>query len=125
MVSRSCFREKQTVMADQIPEYNYRDVTCWSDYIWPPVKKVIKRHTFKERYAFDLGCGNGSFSNLLSGIGFQVVGVDPSESGISVACTTFPHLKFHKGSAYDDLVARYGQFPLVVSLEVVEHCYDP
>lgn len=29
------------------------------------------------------------------------------------------------GSAYDDLPAKYGTFPLVVSLEVIEHCMDP
>jgi 2-polyprenyl-6-hydroxyphenyl methylase/3-demethylubiquinone-9 3-methyltransferase len=29
------------------------------------------------------------------------------------------------GSAYDDLSNQYGQFPLVLSLEVVEHLYFP
>ena len=29
------------------------------------------------------------------------------------------------GSAYDDLAARYGRFPAVISLEVVEHLYFP
>ena len=29
------------------------------------------------------------------------------------------------GSAYDDLRSVYGQFPLVISLEVVEHCFWP
>lgn len=92
---------------------------------WPTVKEAIERGVFKERKAFDLGCGNGSISNLLSEHGFQVVGVDSLKSGISVARTYFPHLTFHEASAYDDLTARYGRFQLVVSFEVVEHCYDP
>jgi 2-polyprenyl-3-methyl-5-hydroxy-6-metoxy-1,4-benzoquinol methylase len=112
-------------MVDCIPEYHYGDVTCWSDYLWPAVKDAIEKHTFKERTAIDLGCGNGSISNLLSCLGFRVIGIDPSESGISVATAKFPHLKFYAGSAYDDLVARHGRFSLVVSLEVLEHCYEP
>jgi hypothetical protein len=44
---------------------------------------------------------------------------------MSVARANFPHLRFHRGSAYDDLATRYGRFPLEVSLEVLEHCYDP
>jgi 2-polyprenyl-3-methyl-5-hydroxy-6-metoxy-1,4-benzoquinol methylase len=111
-------------MADIIPGY-YRDVTCWLHYLWPAVKEAIETHNFKEHKAFDLGCGNGSMSNLVSRLGFEVIGVDPSESGIQLARNGFPHLQFHKGSAYEDLAAQYGRFPLVVSLEVVEHCYDP
>ncbi len=112
-------------MTDNIPDYGYADATCWSDYLWPTVREAIERSVFKERKAFDLGCGNGSISNLLSELGFQVIGVDSSKSGISVARTSFPHLTFHEASAYDDLTARFGRFPLVVSLEVVEHCYNP
>jgi 2-polyprenyl-6-hydroxyphenyl methylase/3-demethylubiquinone-9 3-methyltransferase len=62
---------------------------------------------------------------MLSELGFNVAGVDPSESGIAVARDAFPHLDLAVGSTYDDLAGRYGRFPLVVSLEVVEHCYDP
>lgn len=112
-------------MADNIPDYHYRDGTFWSDYLWPPVKEAVERQIFKERRAFDLGCGNGSVSKRLYDLGFQIVGVDPSESGIRVASASYPQLKFYKGDAYSDLAASYGQFPLVVSLEVVEHCYDP
>jgi 2-polyprenyl-3-methyl-5-hydroxy-6-metoxy-1,4-benzoquinol methylase len=112
-------------MADNVPEYHYSDVTCWSDYLWPSVKEAVERHIFKQRRAFDLGCGNGSVSKRLHDLGFQIVGVDLSESAIRVASANYPQLKFYKGDAYSDLAASYGQFPLVVSLEVVEHCYDP
>ncbi len=111
-------------MTDTMPAC-YLDTTCWSNYLWPTIREAIERHTFDQRKAFDLGGGNGSICNLLSSIGFQVIGVDPSESGVRVARENFPHLVFEAASAYDDLAARYGRFPLVVSLEVVEHCYDP
>jgi 2-polyprenyl-6-hydroxyphenyl methylase/3-demethylubiquinone-9 3-methyltransferase len=34
-------------------------------------------------------------------------------------------LRFERGSAYDALAESYGTFPLVVSLEVIEHCFYP
>lgn len=112
-------------MVGSVPEYHYSDVTCWSDYLWPTVKDAIEKHTFNERTAIDLGCGNGSISNLLSSLNFRVTGVDASESGVKVAAARFPNLEFYVGNAYDDLAARHGRFSLVLSLEVLEHCYEP
>lgn len=70
---------------------------------------------------FDLGCGNGSIAASLAESYWDVTGVDPSIEGVAAAAETFPHLRIEVGSAYDDLVHRFGQFPIVVSLEVVEH----
>jgi 2-polyprenyl-3-methyl-5-hydroxy-6-metoxy-1,4-benzoquinol methylase len=36
-----------------------------------------------------------------------------------------PDIEVHQGSANDDLRGRFGTFPVVMSLEVVEHIYDP
>jgi len=77
------------------------------------------------RRLFELGCGNGSVANALAQRGWEVTGVDPSEQGIAQAQSVYPHLRLERGSAYDDLAARYGRFPVVVSLEVVEHVYTP
>ena len=74
---------------------------------------------------FELGCGNGSVANALAEQGWDVTGVDPSSQGIAQANTQWPRLKLFEGSAYDDLVARFGRFPVVTSLEVVEHVYFP
>jgi 2-polyprenyl-3-methyl-5-hydroxy-6-metoxy-1,4-benzoquinol methylase len=86
---------------------------------------VIEARTWESRKAFDLGCGNGTTADYLSTFGFDVTAVDISESGLEIARQRFPHLKTHFGSAYDELHARYGSFPLVISFEVVEHCMDP
>src|SRR4029079_4987348 len=56
---------------------------------------------------------------------YSITGVDLSEDGIRLAKAAHPHLRLELGSAYDDLAAKYGQFPVVVSLEVVEHVYAP
>jgi 2-polyprenyl-6-hydroxyphenyl methylase/3-demethylubiquinone-9 3-methyltransferase len=78
-----------------------------------------------ERRVFDLGCGNGATAAALERSGYRVTGVDPSEEGIRLARQHHPGLDLHAGSAYDDLAARYGRFPAVVSLEVVEHVFFP
>jgi 2-polyprenyl-6-hydroxyphenyl methylase/3-demethylubiquinone-9 3-methyltransferase len=74
---------------------------------------------------FELGCGNGSVANELARQGWDVTGVDVSTEGIVQANARYPQLKLEQGSAYDDLVARFGRFPVVSSLEVVEHVYFP
>lgn len=79
----------------------------------------------ERRRVFELGCGNGSVAHELRQRGFDVTGVDPSKQGIAQANRTHPELKLYCGSAYDDLATQYGQFPLVLSLEVVEHVYFP
>jgi 2-polyprenyl-6-hydroxyphenyl methylase/3-demethylubiquinone-9 3-methyltransferase len=62
---------------------------------------------------------------MLSTLDFDVTGVEISESGITHAQKAYPHIKFYLGSAYDDLSIQYGTFPLVLSLEVIEHCMNP
>ncbi len=54
-----------------------------------------------------------------------MTGVDPSEEGIQFANKHYPTIPLRVGSAYDDLPTLYGRFPVVVSLEVVEHVYFP
>ena len=73
---------------------------------------------------FDLGCGNGSVLNFFSEK-YEVAGIDASSSGIRNAKEKFPNLNIEQGSAYDDLVEKYGEQDAVISLEVVEHLYDP
>lgn len=74
---------------------------------------------------FDLGCGNGSVANFLSKYNWQVTGVDSSTDGIEKAKKAYPNIKIEKGSAYENLSKKYGQFPILISLEVIEHLYAP
>jgi 2-polyprenyl-6-hydroxyphenyl methylase/3-demethylubiquinone-9 3-methyltransferase len=55
-----------------------------------------------------------------------VYGCDLSESGIALARNNVPECRFELLSLYDDFVETFGtQFDVVVSVEVVEHLYDP
>lgn len=94
-------------------------------YLWPIVEKIIEGQKPAERRVFDLGCGNGALASHLSETGCEVIGVDPSLDGIKQANEAYPHIKLENGNAYDDLAAKYGLFPVVTSLEVVEHVYAP
>ena len=74
---------------------------------------------------FDLGCGNGIIAHYLTGLGWDVTGVDPSVEGISQAKVAYQDIKLFSGSACEPLASQYGTFPVVLILEVVEHVYVP
>ena len=116
-------------MAEGYQDYGYHaaGLGCSHDYLLPEVFEILdaRRNGQIQSRIFELGCGNGSVANALHQRGFVVQGIDYSESGIRVAREHYPHLKLDVGSAYDDLAGKYGQFPLLLSLEVVEHLFFP
>lgn len=112
--------------SEGISGYRYADggQTSAHSYLLPAVRAELAALAGARR-VFDLGCGNGSVAATLAKDGHTVSGVDPSLEGIAQARATYPDLRLEAGSAYDDLAARFGQFPAVISLEVVEHVYAP
>ena len=96
-------------------------------YLMPPVLEVLTARNWsgRSRRVFELGCGNGATATELARNGFEVVGVDPSGTGIALANGNRPDLKLSLGSDADDLAGRFGQFPVVISLEVIEHVFLP
>lgn len=115
----------------EIAGYKWNDALLNSshDYLLPATCRELERlsenYSAEDRRVFELGCGNGSIANALTEYGWDVTGIDPSIEGITQANAYYPHLKLYEGSAYDDLAAHYGQFPVVTSLEVVEHVFFP
>ena len=105
--------------------YTRPDCDCAHEYLLPAIDKALRDFQIEPSAAFDLGCGNGSVANWLHQRGFTVSGVDPSDTGIATAKAAYPSLNLQVGSAYDPLHETFGTFPLVVSLEVVEHVYAP
>ena len=115
------------VSTEAISGYVYSDAKTSHAhaYLLPALRAEIANASPSPKRAFDLGCGNGSVAAHLSKDGWDIEGVDVSEEGIAQANQNYPKLKLRKGSAYDDLAEEFGQFPVVYSLEVVEHVYGP
>lgn len=72
----------------------------------------------------DLGCGNGHITGRLAVLGYEVIGVDASESGIKIARRTYPGVEFVEAMIDRDLES-LGKFDLVISSDVIEHLYRP
>jgi len=82
----------------------------------------------------DLGCGNGYLANQLSSLGYAVIGIDASRSGIEIAQQD-PDLviqdrgkvTFLQSTIDKELQFRLGlhSVDLVISSDVIEHLYRP
>lgn len=106
-------------------EYVYRqgDFGEAHAYLLPALGRELDR--LGPARVFELGCGNGSVAAWMRERGIDVVAVDTSESGIAQARKHHPGVRFERRSAYDALAGEFGRFPCVVSLEVVEHLFEP
>ncbi|WP_346331770.1 methyltransferase domain-containing protein [Prosthecobacter sp. SYSU 5D2] len=116
--------------AGSIDGYSYGDVECGHMHglLLPALLEEIRAGQEMRGTGmpvFDLGCGNGSVAAEVAKAGYQVTGCDPSVTGIEMARGHWPDLKLETGSGYEDLGARFGTFPVIYSLEVIEHVYDP
>jgi len=94
--------------------------------LMPTVRKLVGEIPAGSR-VLDVGCGNGSQVSHLVPEGCEVVGIDPSESGIQRAREGYPQHRFERMEATPDLIERLGEAPfdLVLSTEVIEHVYAP
>lgn len=108
---------------DDVYAYSSAEFNGSHDYLLPELARVLDAN--RPRSVFEVGCGNGAVAYWMASRGIEVVGIDASTTGIEQARGAYPELKLFVGSAYDDLAGRYGRFPAVVSLEVVEHLYAP
>jgi 2-polyprenyl-3-methyl-5-hydroxy-6-metoxy-1,4-benzoquinol methylase len=75
----------------------------------------------------DLGCGNGFITGRLAALGFDIIGIDASESGLRIARNTYPKATFIE-SLIDETIQdlpQAGTFDLVISSDVIEHLYRP
>jgi 2-polyprenyl-3-methyl-5-hydroxy-6-metoxy-1,4-benzoquinol methylase len=70
----------------------------------------------------DLGCGNGWFTAGLHSCGFEVTGMDKSESGLRLARGRYPELRFLYGDVMDELEpSLMGCYDAVVAIDLIDH----
>jgi 2-polyprenyl-3-methyl-5-hydroxy-6-metoxy-1,4-benzoquinol methylase len=90
------------------------------------IRKIVIKYPGKQLKVLDLGCGNGVFSARLANEGYQVNACDHSISGVEVAKSQLPLIDFFQQDINKELPEQYkGQFDIVVSLEVIEHLFQP
>jgi SAM-dependent methyltransferase len=74
--------------------------------------------------ALDVGCGTGALAARLAAVGYEVVGIDPSEGMLEVMRARAPGIRAVKGSGaslpFDD-----DSFDLVLSVATLHHIGDP
>lgn len=75
----------------------------------------------------DVGCGNGAIAHELLRSGYDVFGVDASETGIAQARQGWSNRFYVHDLASEGLPPDINavQFSTVISTEVIEHLYDP
>jgi 2-polyprenyl-3-methyl-5-hydroxy-6-metoxy-1,4-benzoquinol methylase len=105
-------------------QYQYHGAAAdhTSSYLMQSVEGLLAE--FKAQRILEIGCGNAANAARLSER-YSIVGIDPSETGVRIAKAQNPNLRIEIGTAYEDLRARFGTFDTVLSLEVIEHLYDP
>ena len=69
MEAYSGFAEVYDLFMDNVP---YED---WCRYL----TELLRKYGVKEGLVLDLGCGTGTMTELLTGEGYDMIGVDSSE----------------------------------------------
>jgi 2-polyprenyl-3-methyl-5-hydroxy-6-metoxy-1,4-benzoquinol methylase len=105
--------------------FTYHDsAATWDDYVARPVIALCK--SLGAKSVLDIGCGNGALAGALSREGIQAVGCDVTESGVRIAREAHPNVEFHVLGVYNDHGPLEGRtFDVILSVEVIEHLFDP
>lgn len=87
--------------------------------------RAIKKVTgLQEGRLLDLGCGEGFALGAAHTLGFDVVGVEISESAVQLARKR-GWKAIHQGDLADIKNLRLGQFDVITLFDVIDHLYDP
>lgn len=109
-------------------DYGYQSATAAHThrYLLPVICRSLA-DLGRQSIVLDLGCGNGSLTAAICKDGWNMYGVDASESGIRIAKEHHPTITFRSGLIDSDLTAAFGAnyFDAIICAEVVEHMYHP
>jgi len=120
-----------TLTSNKEYQYPYQDsnLTNAHGFLMSPLLSMLQqvnKNSDKKLRVLDIGCGNGSLSHALAQQGYDVVGVEESEQGVSIAQSNFSNCHFIKSSIYDLPYAELeNSFDIVISVEVIEHLLYP
>lgn len=109
-------------------DYGYTNPAGFAshDYLFDPIARELACATGVQTI-LDAGCGNGSMTARFSKAGRDMYAFDLSESGVNQAALTLGRDRVRVASVYEDFreLFPFRQFDAVLSVEVIEHLYDP
>jgi 2-polyprenyl-3-methyl-5-hydroxy-6-metoxy-1,4-benzoquinol methylase len=115
----------------KVYEYPYQNnnLTNAHSFLMQPLLSMLPKPqctTTNKLRVLDLGCGNGSLSHVIAEKGYEVVGIEESAQGVSIARNNFPNCHFIRSSIYDLPYSELeNSFDIVISVEVIEHLFYP
>jgi 2-polyprenyl-3-methyl-5-hydroxy-6-metoxy-1,4-benzoquinol methylase len=111
----------------QYKDYGFHDQQALHShsYLLPSIIKFLDKT--KNLKILDVGCGNGWIACQLINLGFDVYGIDASESGIQAAKQTYPDRFYLQNLESNCLPEELNgiSFDTIISTEVIEHLYSP
>lgn len=113
-------------MTSSYKDFGWQDASKLAahEYLFPAVRTALGK---VDGPILDIGCGNGWIARALLAEGYDVWGVDASESGIAFASQRSPGrfflLNIESGELPAELAGK--SFKTIISTELIEHLYNP
>ncbi len=113
----------------QFIEYAYTEseasFSTHTEYLTTPILAMLSKS--KNKKILDLGCGNGWLVDFLIKEGYDVYGTDVTPSGIALAKQKHTNRFFLLDPSATELPSEFRNIPFdtILSIEVIEHLYDP
>lgn len=102
----------------------------WSKVSFPSISRLLAKGLFTAEsklsisQTLDLGCGNGTYANILKEHSENIHGVDISKIAVENCSAKNIYSSVYKGNAVEGLPFRNDFFDVVFSTEVIEHIED-
>ncbi len=99
------------------------DAVWMEETLWKDIQTLLERHVPNDhtRSLLDIGCGHGRFGHYMSTLGWNVVGVEPSNDAAGHARSL--GLKVY--ASIQECFRNTPPFDAVTLLNVLEHVIDP
>lgn len=102
-MEKNCDRAQNPMEEWYKEELAYIHDVGFSDYALksaPGILEILESHKIRDGLVLDLGCGSGILTQALTKAGYRVLGVDISESMLSIARRRVPDADFILGSLF-------------------------
>ena len=120
---KSCYTPPMATHWDDIYKEYEKGGEAWatlSEGIHPQFPPFIEHTDFPLKHALDIGCGTGSYLKFLKDAGFDVDGLDNSETALSMTRELIPNAHL----AYADMHTWQippDQYDLILSVSTIHH----